>query len=541
MRVSENSRHRAAITACTVLAVCTLGGCATVAPYAGFPKTASVSIAHPENTVLGRRFAAEAGQHADASGYRLISVGIDAFRARMEMIEAARETLDLQYYIFRGDETGRLLTAALRRAAGRGVRIRVLVDDGDTEQGDEQLLQLAVFPTVEIRVFNPYPYRGHSHLLRNLTFLLHKSQLDYRMHNKLIVADGAVALIGGRNIGNEYFQVDPQSQFADEDTFVAGPMVAQLSHEFDQFWNSDLAIPTAAFGAANRKDTGTESRAGHERDSQGSGPQRVAPIDYAALLATDGPYSGITAGRIPLVWAPAELVYDSPDKEKIEKGDARGQLIVRPVLAAARAVQSELLMITPFFVPGPDELQLLESLRGRHARVRILTNSLESNPQIAAQSGYKHYRVRLLTAGAQLYEIRSLLGNVRGSGETAHISRFGHYALHGKLYVFDRRKVFVGSMNFDQRSEHINTEMGLIIGSPELAQQTAARFDEMVRPENRFQVELGSPSAPGHAPHLEWHTMEAGHEVVYTREPARSNWQRFKDTVLSWLPIDREL
>ena len=498
-------------------------------------------LEHPEDTALGGRFAAEARRHRDLSGYRIINVGIDGFKTRMELIEAAQKTLDLQYYIFRGDETGRLLTEQLRHAAERGVRVRILVDDADTEKGDQQLLQLAAYPSVEIRIFNPYPYRGHSRLLRDLTFFVNSSQLNYRMHNKLMVADGSAALIGGRNIGNEYFQVDPQSQFADEDVFVAGPMVGQLSHTFDQFWNSDLAIPAAAFGSLRREDVGAQSRAQHELSNNGSKPKKQLPIDYAALLAADGPYSGITAGRVPLVWAPAQLVYDSPDKKKVEKGAKRGRLIDRPVLASANDVHSELLMMTPFFVPSSDELHLLQSLRERQARVRILTNSLESNPQIAAQSGYQRYRRRLLEDGAELYEVRSLLGNARGSGETASMSRYGHYGLHGKMYVFDRQKVFLGSMNFDQRSEHINTEIGLIIASPELAQQTADRFVEMVKPENCFQVVLSANSAPREVPHLEWHTKEGGREVVYTHEPSRSGWQRFKAGLLALLPIQREL
>ena len=173
MRSNEPARNRTVIAVCILLTVSALTGCASRPPGADFPKTASTSIAHPEDTALGRQFASEAQQHGDTSGFRIISAGVDGFRARMEMIEAARQSLDLQYYIFRGDETGRLLTEQLRHAADRGVRIRVLVDDGDTQQGDQQLLQLAACPTVEIRIFNPYPYRGHSHLLRNLTFLLY--------------------------------------------------------------------------------------------------------------------------------------------------------------------------------------------------------------------------------------------------------------------------------------------------------------------------------------------------------------------------------
>jgi cardiolipin synthase C len=541
LQLFDAGYDRAVGIACIFLATCVVSACASRPAGADFPKSTSTSLEHPEVTALGRQFQPEARRHTDLSGYRIINVGIEGFRARMELIEAAQKAIDLQYYIFRGDETGRLLTEKLRQAAERGVRIRILVDDADTEKGDQQILQLAAYSAVEIRIFNPYAYRGHSRLLRDLTFFLRSSQLDYRMHNKLMVADGSAALIGGRNIGNEYFQVDPQSQFADEDVFVAGPMVRQLAHSFDQFWNSDLAIPAAAFGSHKRENVGAQSLARHESGNVATRLPRPVPIDYTALLATDGPFSGITKGRVSLVWAPAQLVYDSPDKKQVETGAKQGRLIDRPVLSSASEVKSELLMITPFFVPSPDELKLLKSLRDRRASVRILTNSLESNPQIAAQSGYQRYRVALLEGGAKLYEIRSMLGNVLGSGETARMSRYGHYGLHGKMYVFDRQKVFLGSMNFDERSEHINTEIGLIISSPELARQTADRLEEMVRPENCFRVELSSPSAPQKSQHLEWKTNEGGREVVYTHEPARSNWQRFKARLLSLLPIRREL
>ena len=212
-----------------ILALTSFGSCATLPPGADFPKTASVALAHPEETRLGGQFARAAQEHDGASGFRIITVGVDGFLIRAQMIEAAERTLDLQYFIFRGDETGRLLTEALLRAADRGVRVRVLVDDGATLAGDEQILALNAHHAVEVRVFNPFAYRGHATFLRGMEFLFHASRLDYRMHNKLIVADNTVALIGGRNIGNQYFQMDPESQFADDDVFVAGPIAGQLS------------------------------------------------------------------------------------------------------------------------------------------------------------------------------------------------------------------------------------------------------------------------------------------------------------------------
>jgi len=506
----------------------TLWGCVGHPPGADAPKSASTVSVQPGDTPLGRRFAAESHEHGDESAFRIVGVGADGFRIRMQMIETAQKTLDLQYYIFRGDETGRLLTDTLARAAKRGVRIRLLVDDADTVAGDDQILRLLAYPSAEVRIFNPYGYRGHSKGIRDLDFLFHASRLDYRMHNKLLVVDNALALIGGRNVGNQYFQVDPESQFADDDVFTVGPIVGQLSGTFDEFWNSDLAIPAQALGRTVDRALPAPSA-------------KPGPIDYASLLDTQDPFAGIISGRLPLAWAQARVVHDSPDKKKVVDGALPGSLISRAVIDSARDVKSEILLISPFFVPAPDELQLLEDLRRRQAAVRILTNSLESNPQIAAQSGYDHVRVPLLEAGAQLYEIRSLLGNVRGSGETATVSRYGNYALHAKTYVFDRGRLFIGSMNFDQRSKRINTEIGLIIDSRELALETARRFDEMVKPENCYTLELRPSAAPGRSSRLVWRTKENGQDVEYTREPARSEWQRVADKLLAILPIEREL
>ena len=531
-------RHGAALLAAAILC-----GCAGLPPGADFPKTASAAFAHPEDTRLGQQFSSAGHEHEGYSAFRIVSVGVDGFQLRMQLIDAAQRTLDLQYFIFRGDETGRMLTDGLQRAADRGVRIRVLLDDGDTVPGDEQILRLLARPSVEVRIFNPFDYRGHSRLLRKLDFAFHARRLDYRMHNKLLVADNAVALIGGRNIGNQYFQIDPESQFADDDVFTVGPIVSELSGTFDEFWNSDLAIPAKALKRPGPPDTGKVAPTEHQgasRQSQAE-PSKGAAIDYASLLKTGEPYAGITSGRLPLVWTRAKVVYDSPDKKQVSGGALPGRLIAHAVLDSIREVQSEFLLVTPYFIPSPDELQLLKDLRRRQARVRILTNSLESNTEIAAQAGYDHYRVPLLEEGVELYEVRSLLGSVRGSGQTAKVSRYGNYALHGKMYVFDRQKLFMGSMNYDQRSKRINTEIGLIIDSSELAQQTARRFEAMVKPDDCYIVGLISTGGPGKSSRLVWRTEEAGRIVEYTREPARSGWQRLKLKLLAILPLDREL
>src|SRR5258708_7686733 len=291
-----------------------LGACTGRPPGADFPKHESVALVHPEETTLGSQFLGAARQHPGDSAFRVISVGADGFRARAQMIDAAPRTLDLQYYIFRGDETGRMLTERLLRAADRGVRIRVLIDDGDTVAGDEQILRLLKSDSVELRIFNPARYRGHVRFVRRLEFVLNAGRLDYRMHNKLLVADNAVALIGGRNIGNQYFQIDPESQFADDDVFSVGQVVPELSRAFDEFWNSALAIPAEALRHPHGESKARKANAGN--------------IDYAALLTNGDPYAGIMSGKLPLSWAPAQLVYDSPDKKQVVRGRGPRGLIV---------------------------------------------------------------------------------------------------------------------------------------------------------------------------------------------------------------------
>jgi putative cardiolipin synthase len=375
-----------------------------------------------------------------------------------------------------------------------------------------------------------------------MEFLFNASRLDYRMHNKLMVADNAVALIGGRNIGNQYFQLDPESQFADDDVFVAGPVAGQLSATFDEYWNSALAIPAEAL--EGRTKTAAKLAAFRAREQAHPGGQLKSlskgGIDYIKRIASGEPYARIISGRLPLVWARAQVVWDSPDKKQIEAGTRAGRLMNPLVVGTARTVQSDFQMVTPYFVPAASELQLLRDLRQRQVRVRILTNSLESSPDPIAQAAYQRFRRPLLEGGIEVYEVRSLLGSVAGSGQTAAVSRYGNYGLHAKLYVFDRQKIFMGSMNFDQRSKAINTEIGLIIDSAELARQTAARFDAMVRPENSYALALRPRTGAG-PPRPVWRTTEGGKSVEYVREPARSPWQRLKDTLLSWLPLDREL
>jgi len=512
-----------------------LAGCASLPPGSDYAKAPSAEIPSANQSQLGREFARVVQEHQGISGFRLITVGVDGLLMRLELINGAERTLDLQYYIFHADESGRLVADALARAADRGVRVRVLVDDGETVAGDgEQLLTLAQHPNVEVRIFNPWAYRGHEPLMRALEFSLHKSRLDYRMHNKLFIADDALALVGGRNIGDQYFQIDPESQLADDDVFVAGPAVPQLGATFDDFWNSKLAIPTAAL----YHDSSAPQAPTHDGPAVAQKATQ-AGFDYQGKLASGEPLADIVSGKAPLFWGHAVVACDSPDKKQVVEGDRIGSLMYKPVYQAVQATRRELLLISPYFVPSAVEMRLLEDRLQQHVRVAVLTNSLESSPDPSAQSGYMHYRVPLLKAGAEIHEVRALLDTTRGSGQSKHISSYGNYGLHGKLIVFDRSKLFVGSMNFDQRSRYLNTEVGLIIDSRELSEQAGARFDAMTQLGSSYALALRPD--PGGGTHLVWRTEESGQLVELDKEPARSSWQRFEIHLLGLLPIEPEL
>jgi cardiolipin synthase C len=510
-----------------VLIVLSTLGCSTMPRGSDSPKTPSFALERPEDTRLGRQFVTASERHLDESGYHIINSGIDGFLTRIQMIDAAERTVDMQYFIFRGDKTGLLIAEALERAADRGVRVRILVDDGDTVAGDQKILALGRHPNIEVRIFNPFDYRGHNAFLRHLDFAIHKGRLDYRMHNKLMVVDNSVALVGGRNIGAQYFQVEPDSQFADDDVFAAGAIAAKLSKTFDSYWNSEFAVPSTSLPLPK------------ERSAEAKVSFRDGGTDYRAKIASGRPLQDLITDDAALQWAKAAVVCDSPDKKDVEQRKKRGHLMAPEVAHAMQEADSELLMITPYFVPSESEIALLGDLRRRNARVRILSNSLESAPALSAQSGYDKFRIRLLESGAQLYEVRALLSSNRGSGQTRAISRYGTYGLHAKLYVMDREHFYIGSMNYDQRSWRINTEVGLLIESRELAEEVAQRFEAMVSPAAAYQVLLDTDSKG--RPHLRWTTEIDHREIELTREPSRGFWQRTKVELLELLPIEREL
>ena len=390
--------------------------------------------------------------------------------------------------------------------------------------GDEQLFALAGDPNVAIRLFNPWRYRGHSPVLRGTEYLFSHSRLDYRMHNKLFIADDVVALIGGRNIGEQYFQVDPEGQYADDDILVTGPMTTALGGAFEEFWNSEEAVPAELLIPAQQRDAAAAERLSQRHTE----PQKAAAAgsNFSAKLTANEPLADVLAGTAPLSWARAELAYDPPGKRHEAAGERAGSLMFAPVAKAIRDTHTQLRVVTPYLIPTSSELKLLQEAAGVQGRqVRILTTSLEASTDPLAQAGYRHYREPLLSAGVELFELRRQPDSPRGTGQSTQMTRYGNFGLHAKLLVFDDSAIYIGSMNFDARSRQLNTEIGLIIHSQELATETTRRFEAMTQPANAYHVTLEDRDGKKT---LVWSTVKDGQPVQYLREPSHSGWQRFE-------------
>lgn len=521
-----------ALAACSVLPT---ESTLPVGAYLARPE--SLALANPEQTKLGVQLEPRAREHPGTSGFRLIPNGIGCFHARMEMAGLAEKTLDVQYFAIQSDDTGRLFIKGLLDAADRGVRVRILLDDSNAVGRDAEIGALTAHPNIELRVFNPFSYRGPLEFMRAAEFALNEKRLNYRMHNKLFVADNEIALIGGRNIGDAYFAASQAMEFGDYDLLIAGPMVRRLSDSFDAFWNNQLSTPLQNLvvfkPTKERLDAYRESLRSHYAKMQGS--------TYTRPVSEGGPVANILSGKRPLIWAPGEAIYDNPDKVKGGWAQVAGQLLRERVERAAAEVRSDLLIASPYLVPGEDGLRLLTGLRARNVRVRILTNSLQSTDAPITFAAYDRYRVPMLQAGIELYEVRPHLGepNVPGGGSLKSSSSTP-FALHAKVFVFDRRQVFIGSMNFDVRSDRLNTEVGVIIDSPELANELAERFEAAAQPANSYALALGPPGATG-KPGVQWRTEENGTAIVYDKEPGVDLWRRLKVDALSLLPIENQL
>jgi cardiolipin synthase C len=451
------------------------------------------------------------------------------------LIDAAQRSLDLQYYSIHADATTEILLARLRDAARRGVRVRILLDDFNTVGKDAQVLRLAFEPNVQIRLFNPLPGSRASLLGRVITSIKDADRLQKRMHNKLFIADNAMGITGGRNLGDAYFGQDGKSNFVDLEVLAAGRIVRDMSASFDRFWNNELAYPMQSLVSA--KDLEDLRKPQSEPDparQQASAASTPSPVSSGAVLPTATPTAVVSAERPPLdlrqlrfVWAPAVLMADQPGKigPDDDEADAR-ETVVDGLLGLMLQARQDILIVSPYFVPGKMMMGEFAQLRAKGIRIRVLTNSLASTDAPAAHAGYLRYRKQLLAMGVELYEMRAEqeggeagIGSTRGfgSGGTGGGSKGGsaRASLHSKAVIIDGRLAVIGSMNLDLRSQRKNSEVALLVRSARLA-RVAAQEVEATMAQSAYHLALQSGGelvwhAPPGAPFKDAHSEpEAG-------------------------------
>jgi putative cardiolipin synthase len=506
--------------------VTALTGCAD--PPRDVPRPRSEAWPHPEETALGRVLGEPLAGHKDQSGFYLLDSGMEALSIRAGLAENAQHTLDLQYYLLHEDATTQLLLYRVLRAARRGVRVRLLIDDLYAGEKDFDLANFAAQPNVEVRVFNPFQSRGSLGLSRLLEFFGDATRLNRRMHNKLWIADNAAAIVGGRNLGDEYFDANGEVNFSDLDVLAAGPVVRDVSRSFDDYWNSEWAVPIQAFAAAP-PNPAQVADFGHALEAR---LERFRDTNYARALREVRLGPRLLAKQVPLTPAPAIVLYDKPTKISAESGaESPSQIFpsrIRPIVEAAK---HEVILISPYFIPSEQGIDILSALARRGVRVRILTNSLASTDVTVVHAGYAHLRARLLAAGVELYEARP-------DAPPDAIRRWRPGAssgasLHAKAIVVDRKSLLVGSMNLDPRSRLSNTEVALLIESAALGGQFGALFEKAISPDQAFHVELSEPGI-ANSP-LVWLGRQDGQPVRYTREPLASWWRRMVSSLFGAL------
>jgi len=496
-------------------------GCASLPPLTG--RTASLALPDATPTRLGQGIGPGTAAHPGESGVLGLSDPRDAFAARVMLAAAADRSLDVQYYIWRGDTTGTLLLDALRQAAERGVRVRLLLDDNGAVGLDATLAALDAHPNFEVRLYNPFAQRK----ARALGLLTDFERVNRRMHNKSFTADNLATIVGGRNVGNEYFGAGNATVFADLDVLAVGPAVAEVSREFDLYWNSASAYPVASLvemppPAVAQALLARLQDAKDEPEAQ----------DYIERVRAEPFVPALIAGRLPLEWAGAQVLYDDPAKT-LDPTLSTDHLLLGSLLRTIGSARAEFALISPYFVPGADGTAALAALARSGVEVRVLTNSLAASDVAAVHAGYAKWRVELLRGGVRLYEFKpSAVAEAARAGRRA-VTGSSSAALHAKTFAVDGERIFVGSFNFDPRSARLNTEMGLVVASPQLAGKLSQGFKDEI-PLGAYEVVLDALGTG-----LHWiERLPTGGEVRHTIEPGTSWWLRSGVGVLSVLPID---
>lgn len=509
-----------------MLAFLFLAGCATLPD--NFERPESFATTDTQNSRWGQFRLYEKEAHPGQTGFVLLENGLDAFAARAILAEYADRSIDVQYYLYHNDLTGKLLTHQLLKAADRGIRVRLLADDMGLGGRDLGAAVLDSHPNIEVRIFNPFS----RNVGRVSQFLTRFGSVTRRMHNKSFTVDNQVAILGGRNIGNEYFEADPDIAFADLDVLLTGPVVEDISASFDAYWNSELVYPINIL--VKKTPTPEEVEGKTKEFKEFIKEQEDSP--YLKALINSSLINSIRQQRIEFHWGEAEVLFDQPEKimDNREMSDFH---LYRQLTPYKEKIEKEVIIISPYFVPGKSGVESLIKLKERGIAVSILTNSLASTDVGAVHAGYSRYRRDLLRAGIEIYEmnkktVREERRKKRGHGGSSKAS------LHAKTFVLDRKWIFIGSLNLDPRSVYENTEIGVVLESREVAENMARKFNANISGAT-FRLELRQ-NKDG-TEQLLWHGYEDGKEKVFTADPYTSFWRRLGIGLMRLLPIESQL
>jgi putative cardiolipin synthase len=505
---------------CLIAMIAVLSGCATV--DFDYPKPESHAYTDTGDTYLGKQLAGLADQHPGEAGFYAMADGIDALASRLLLAERAERTLDAQYYLIKNDVVSHAFVNALLRAADRGVRVRLLLDDIFTGGYDAGMAGLDSHPNFEIRIFNPFARRSARFMDGVTSF----SRVNRRMHNKSFTVDNQVTIIGGRNIADEYFGAREDAKFGDLDVMGIGPVVNDVSNMFDSYWNHERAAPIAAFADMPDDPAAELERIRSELEQS---REQIRTSKYAEAVR-DQVLEYIETDASAFTWAPYTLAVDSPDKAFKSKAKEAAS-ITTPLRESLLSATSEAIIISPYFVPQKAGIEALSELQRKGVNVTIITNSLAANNQSSVHGGYAPSRKPLLRSGVRIFEVRP---DADVAGADLIAASGAKTTLHTKAFIVDRREIFIGSFNFDPRSARINTELGVIIRSPEMAGQTADLIEAKLA-EQTYEVFLNEKGK------LRWRGLENGQEVILDKEPQTTWSQRFAAGFMRILPIRSQL
>jgi putative cardiolipin synthase len=510
-----------------MISLISLGACASL------PENTNRSESHAyldtKETILGRVVDRRLQGRTGESGFYMLTNGLDAFVARAVLAEMAERSIDTQYYMIHNDVVGSLFIANLYKAAERGVRVRLLIDDIDQEGRDSGFAILDAHPKIEVRIFNPFGRNTG----RSGQYITGFGEQTRRAHNKSFTVDSQATILGGRNIGDEYFNANPELSFVDMDVVGIGPVAREVSSSFDLYWNSELSYPITALIEV----LPTEKEAAQRKKQFFEYITQLHDSEYMRHLRDADLTKIVSEHSEKYSWGVSVVVADDPAKLTHDTSVTEYRLIeqLRPYL---ENVESELVIFSPYFVPGKAGVAFFQALRDKGVRVRILTNALSSTDVSAVHAGYSRYRKALLRMGVELYELNKNLNaegreKMKGGGITGSKA-----SLHAKAFVLDRKRVFIGSLNLDPRSLVQNTEIGVVFESVEIAERISDSFDRKI---GRFAFRLELETVDKGIEQITWHGIVDGRQQTLYKDPYTSFWERFGVGFMRIFPIESQI